>query len=110
MCYFLFGPTLKMIDIVGANMFVFAFNVLGSNLRHSHIWLSWGNCIEKIFLSPAQHQIHHSYAPEHIDKNFGTCFALWDKLAGSWVPAEDTPEQRLSFGLAPPLSKNSTPV
>ena len=59
LCYFLFGPTLSMADILGANVFIFAFNVMGSNLRHSHVKWSWGKHIEKWFISPLQHQIHH---------------------------------------------------
>ena len=30
------------VTILSTNAFVFAFNLLGSNLRHSHIWLSYG--------------------------------------------------------------------
>ncbi len=37
--------------------------------------------------SPAQHQIHHSKAPRHLDKNFGFIFAFWDVWFGSlYVP------------------------
>jgi len=79
-CYYFFGPTLKMYDILGANAFVFLFNFFGSNLRHSHIWLSWGDKVESIFISPAQHQIHHSDNPKHFDTNFGAALALWDRL------------------------------
>lgn len=85
--YYLFGPTLKMLDILGANAFVFAFNIMGSNLRHSHIWLSWGNRVEAWFISPAQHQIHHSIAPEHYDRNLGSALAIWDRLFGTLIKA-----------------------
>lgn len=104
-----FRQQVSVWQLLGVDLLGLLFNTFGANLRHSPVHLSFG-WLERFFISPAQHQIHHSYAPEHIDKNFGTCFALWDKLAGSWVPAEDTPEQRLSFGLAPSLSKNSPPV
>ncbi|WP_342780243.1 sterol desaturase family protein [Colwellia echini] len=86
-CYYFFGPTLKMYDILGANAFVFAFNVLGSNIRHSHIWLSWGNKIENYFISPAQHQIHHSDQAKHFDKNFGSALAIWDRLFACHIKA-----------------------
>lgn len=97
LCYYFFGPTLKMIDIIGANVFVFAFNVMGSNLRHSHIWLSWGDKIEGIFLSPAQHQIHHSDNVKHFDKNFGTALSVWDRLFHCFIPASKV--GALSFGI-----------
>ena len=51
--YYLFGPTLSMFDVLGANIFVFIFNVMGSNLRHSHVRWSWGDKIEAWFVSPA---------------------------------------------------------
>jgi sterol desaturase/sphingolipid hydroxylase (fatty acid hydroxylase superfamily) len=96
-CYYYFGPTLKMADILGANVFIFLFNVLGSNLRHSHIWLSFGNTVENWIISPAQHQIHHSTNPKHFDKNFGTALAIWDRMFGSHIKAKG--EQVLSFGV-----------
>jgi sterol desaturase/sphingolipid hydroxylase (fatty acid hydroxylase superfamily) len=89
LCYYFFGPTLKMYDILGANAFVFLFNFFGSNLRHSHIWLSWGDKVENIFISPAQHQIHHSDNPKHFDRNFGSALALWDRLFSCHIKASE---------------------
>jgi sterol desaturase/sphingolipid hydroxylase (fatty acid hydroxylase superfamily) len=97
LCYYLFGPTLKMIDIIGANVFIFAFNIMGSNLRHSHIRMSWGDKIEGLFLSPAQHQIHHSDNVKHFDKNFGTVLSLWDRLFSCFMRASEV--GALSFGI-----------
>ena len=96
--YFLFGPTLNMLDILGANIFVFIFNLFGSNLRHSHIWLSWGNRVENWFISPAQHQIHHSDNPTHFDRNLGSALAIWDKLAGTLIKASDVESISLGAG------------
>jgi len=98
--YYLFGPTLSMLDILGANIFVFAFNIMGSNLRHSHIWISWGNAFEKWFISPAQHQIHHSDKRIHIDCNFGSALAIWDRLFRSIIYANSVKHpNNLNFGL-----------
>ncbi|MCL1115421.1 sterol desaturase family protein [Shewanella basaltis] len=96
--YYLFGPNLKMFDVLGANVFVFLFNVFGSNLRHSHIWLSWGDKIENWFISPAQHQIHHSIAKEHRDTNLGSALSLWDKLYGSLIKASSV--KNLTIGVS----------
>ena len=89
------------IDIVtlgGANAMYFLFNALGANLRHSHIWLSYGPVLSRVFISPAQHQIHHSRALEHHNKNYGSMFALWDWAFGTlYVP---TRREALTFGLA----------
>ena len=95
--YYLFGPTLKMIDILGANLFVFVFNLLGSNLRHSHIWLSWGDRVEKWFISPAQHQVHHSNLPRHHHSNFGSALAIWDRWFNTHTKASEV--ENITFGL-----------
>lgn len=94
---YLFGRQLSGLDVLGVDLLGFAFNFFGANLRHSHIWLSFGP-LEKWFISPAQHQIHHSRAPEHRDRNFGTCLALWDRLLGTSVPAGFR-KQPLKFGI-----------
>ena len=66
-------------------------------MRHSHIWLSYGPIVSKILISPAQHQIHHSSLPQHIDKNFGLVFSFWDGLFKSlYIPKS---REKLEFGL-----------
>lgn len=84
----------------GINAVYFVFNLLGSNFRHSHIWISYGPRLEHILISPAQHQIHHSLKPAHHNKNYGEIFAVWDWLFGSlYIPAA---EEKLEFGIARP--------
>jgi sterol desaturase/sphingolipid hydroxylase (fatty acid hydroxylase superfamily) len=94
---YLFGNQLSGLDILGVDILGFLFNLLGANLRHSHIWLSFGP-LERWLISPAQHQIHHSSAQQHKDKNFGTCLAIWDQLGGSLVRSGR--KQNLRFGLS----------
>ncbi|MCP4985571.1 MAG: sterol desaturase family protein [Colwellia sp.] len=97
-CYYFFGPTLKMYDILGANAFVFFFNFFGSNLRHSHVWLSWGDKVESYFISPAQHQIHHSDNPKHFDSNFGAALALWDRIFSCHIKASQV--GKITYGIS----------
>lgn len=92
-----FGMRLGAWDIAGANLFTFLFNIAGSNLRHSHVRLSYGHWLERIFISPAQHQVHHSNRPEHYDRNFGSFLAVWDWASGTLVLAADA--RRHGFGL-----------
>jgi sterol desaturase/sphingolipid hydroxylase (fatty acid hydroxylase superfamily) len=88
-------PTL--LTLFGANAVITLFQAAGNHLRHSHIWLSWGWVVNHIFISPAQHQIHHSVDPKHWDKNYGFIFALWDWMFGTlYVPKE---KEQLTFGL-----------
>ncbi|MDC0136437.1 sterol desaturase family protein [Sulfitobacter sp.] len=74
------------------------FNALGANFRHSHIWISYGPVLEHILISPAQHQVHHSVATKHHDKNYGSIFAIWDWIFGTlYVPKT---VETLTFGVS----------
>lgn len=95
---YLFGGRLSGLQILGVDALGFAFNALGANLRHSPVWLSFGKW-ERWFISPAQHQVHHSTAMHHRDRNFGTCLAAWDRLFGCHVRTDFKP-QPLQFGLS----------
>ena len=97
---YIFGGKLTALDILGVEALGFLFNVMGANLRHSHIWFGFGK-FESVFISPAQHQIHHSSLPQHIDSNFGTCLAIWDKLMGTWISSRKRPNN-LAFGISQP--------
>ncbi|MEM7184776.1 MAG: sterol desaturase family protein [Spirochaetota bacterium] len=95
---YLFGVQPQTIKIAGVEFWVFLFRVFGTHLRHSHIWFTFPRPFSYIFLSPAHHQLHHSRADEHIDKNFGAIFSFWDRLFGThMMPPEEDPD--LSFGL-----------
>ena len=90
--------TVDVAMIMGVNLFYYAFNLAGANLRHTHIWLSWGPMIEHVLISPAQHQIHHSINPAHFDRNYGEVLAVWDWMFGTlYVPKA---QEKLEFGLA----------
>jgi len=83
--------------LYGISLLTFLFYLFGYNLRHSHVWVSYGSFFSKLFISPAQHQIHHSKAPRHWNKNYGFMFAFWDLMAGSlYIPKE---RERLEFGI-----------
>ncbi len=95
--WYLTGQVPAAYEIMGLNILVFAFYLVGYNLRHSHIWLSYPQWLSRVLISPAQHQIHHSTAPQHFDKNMGLIFAFWDRMFGSlYVPAG---YEKVKYGL-----------
>ena len=98
---FLFGSNVDLITVLGANVFVFLFNIFGSNLRHSHIGIRYWKWLEYILISPAQHQVHHSISKDHHDKNFGAAFAIWDWIFGSLHHSEDTDQLILGVDSQP---------
>lgn len=91
-----FPNQVSLWQIYGVLVTTFVFNVLGANLRHSGVALSYGSRVEKWLISPAQHQVHHSTARQHYDRNFGVMFAVWDRLFGSWEAGDD--DQQIQFG------------
>ncbi|WDI31645.1 sterol desaturase family protein [Hyphococcus flavus] len=89
--------------ILGVNAAYAVFFWTGANLRHSHIWVSYGPILNRIFISPAQHQIHHSCAVQHHDKNYGEIFAFWDWIFGTLYVPENF--EKLEFGVADATGK-----
>ncbi|NWL76000.1 sterol desaturase [Pseudomonas taiwanensis] len=91
------GGEISRYTLFGVTYLVFICNALAANLRHSHVWLSFGSVVEHVLNSPAQHQIHHSDAPRHFNKNFGTNLSLWDWMFGTLYVTSSRPED-LRFG------------
>jgi len=94
---FFFADKVDLYTVLNVNVLVFAFNVAGSNLRHSHIAIGYWRWLENIVISPAQHQIHHSVQPRHFNKNYGAIIALWDKCSKTHCYSQTDSE--LKFGL-----------
>ena len=90
----LFGRHLSIIDVVGVNAIGFLANAAFANLRHSHVWVGFGR-LEYYFISPAQHQLHHSM--DLCRGNYGSVLSIWDRFVGT---LELSGKRRpLSFGL-----------
>ncbi|MFA6195762.1 MAG: sterol desaturase family protein [Sulfurimonas sp.] len=96
---YLFGSMVGVVEILGVNALLFLFLLAGSNLRHSHIKVSYPLGIENIFISPLQHQLHHT--TKYFDKNYGGYLALWDKLFGSLQTSKSVlaSKEKLRFGV-----------
>lgn len=96
-CDYAFARPLDALGWLGVNAVTFLFFLAGSNLQHSHVWLSFGPLLGRLFVSPAHHQLHHSVDPRHHGSNYGHIFAVWDWLAGTLLlPGR---RERLCFGL-----------
>jgi sterol desaturase/sphingolipid hydroxylase (fatty acid hydroxylase superfamily) len=83
--------------ILGVNGILFFYYVFAFQLRHSHVWLSYGPVLSRVLISPAQHQVHHSKDERHWDRNFGFTFAVWDWMCGTlYVPLT---REKIEFGI-----------
>ena len=55
---------------------MFTAHVVGDNLRHSPVALRYPRWLEHVFISPAQHQYHHTRSGSR--RNYGGVMAIWD--------------------------------
>lgn len=93
-----FGYLPSAPSLLGVPLLMLAFNLLAYNLRHSHIWLRWPGRWSMVLPSPAHHHIHHSYHPDHIDKNFAFMFPVWDVLFRTYHLPEDNRDVKFGIG------------
>lgn len=55
--------------------------------------------LDRLFVMPAHHKVHHASNEEYLDKNYGGVFIIWDKLFGTFAKKEARP----NYGLTTPL-------
>ncbi len=95
---YFFGAMIGVVEIVGVNVILFFFSLMGSNLRHSHIKLSYPKIVENIFISPFAHQVHHS--TKYYNKNYGGYLAIWDKIFGTLQLSKNIKNnEKIKFGV-----------
>lgn len=104
--FYLFGDRIELTTVLGASVFVFVFNLLGSNLRHSHVPIHYWAWLEKWLVSPKMHQVHHSDDVRHFDKNMGAVLSVWDRIFRCQLRSSAINNQTLSFGLSKKINAN----
>lgn len=96
---YLFGAMIGIYEVLGTNIVLYIFSLMGSNLRHSHIKVRYLEIVEKFLISPFQHQIHHS--TKYFNKNFGGYLSIWDTLFGTLQSTKKiaSVREKLHFGV-----------
>jgi sterol desaturase/sphingolipid hydroxylase (fatty acid hydroxylase superfamily) len=89
LAYWVFRQQATMMTFMGVHVLLLGLNALFGNLRHSHVWLSFGPTIERWLISPAQHQLHHGTTAALQNCNYGTWLGVWDRLGGSLLVATE---------------------
>lgn len=56
--------------------------------------LGW---LEKVFVTPSQHRVHHGRNGPYIDKNYGNVLVVWDRMFGTYQP--ERREEPVAYGL-----------
>jgi sterol desaturase/sphingolipid hydroxylase (fatty acid hydroxylase superfamily) len=95
---YLFGAAASPATLFGTNALTMISAVLIGHLQHTHLWITFGPRWGRWILGPAHHQLHHSVAPEHHDRNFGNILTLFDRLFGTFTMPTPT-RQPIKFGI-----------
>jgi alkylglycerol monooxygenase len=57
--------------------------------------LGW---LDRVFVTPSVHRVHHGTNDKYVDKNFGKIFVLWDHLFGTY----EAEEEKVVYGATDP--------
>jgi sterol desaturase/sphingolipid hydroxylase (fatty acid hydroxylase superfamily) len=65
-------------------------------LNHSQLVrkIPW---VEKLFITPSDHRVHHGKNEPYVNKNFGGTFVIWDKIFRTFQP--EKPEPAVEYGI-----------
>ena len=58
--------------------------------------------LDRIFVTPSNHRVHHAQNERYIDKNYGGIFVLWDRIFGTF--SEESDDEPVIFGVRKPLA------
>lgn len=58
--------------------------------------------LEKFFVTPSHHRVHHAINEKYIDKNYGQILIIWDKLFGTFQL--EIEEEKPVFGIIRPAN------
>ena len=71
-------PGEVFVSVAGINL-IYQFWVHTRHIGH----LGW---MEKVFVTPMNHGVHHAKNKEYIDANYGGVFIIWDRFFGTYIP------------------------
>lgn len=85
----------------GLNVFLLAWYLAFSHLRHSHVPLRFPRWLSYVLVSPQMHQAHHSSEARHHHRNYATALALWDWMFGTLLIPDAADRFDFGVGAAP---------
>ncbi|MDH5500737.1 MAG: sterol desaturase family protein [Gammaproteobacteria bacterium] len=92
---FLIGFPADVLITVAAINLIYQFWVHTQQIRRLGV-------LDRIFVTPSNHRVHHAQNVRYIDKNYGGIFVLWDRLFGTFV--EESDDEPVIFGVRKPLA------
>lgn len=92
---FLLGFPVEVLITVGAINLIYQFWVHTQQIGRLGV-------LDRIFVTPSNHRVHHAQNERYIDKNYGGIFVLWDRLFGTFE--EESDDDPVVFGVRKPLA------
>jgi sterol desaturase/sphingolipid hydroxylase (fatty acid hydroxylase superfamily) len=92
-------PGEVFVTVAGINL-VYQFWVHTKHIGHLGF-------LEKIFITPMNHGIHHAKNKEYIDANYGGVFIIWDRIFGTYTA--ELPDVKPVYGTVSAL-KSWNPI
>ena len=59
--------------------------LIAGQVRHTELGGRFA-AIERMFVTPSVHRVHHGSNPQYLDKKFGSMLSVWDHLFGTFEP------------------------
>ncbi len=92
---FVLGFPLEVLVTVNAINLIYQFWV------HTQLVGRMG-ALDRIFVTPSNHRVHHAQNERYIDKNYGGIFILWDRMFGTFE--DEREDEPVIFGVRKPLA------
>ena len=93
---FLLGPSI--VAVVVFEIILNSFSLFTHS--NSKLLSRYQLILERVFITPQTHWIHHSVTVVESQKNFGFCLSLWDRLFKTYACYSLVEVTRLKFGVA----------
>lgn len=67
------------------------YNILNQHFLHSNVRVPFSRQIERVFVTPRVHFVHHSSNVIRTDSNYGFTFTCWDRMFGTYTDPDTVP-------------------
>lgn len=83
-------------------IFVHAANILYNVPLHTKL-IGKLPLLDRIFMTPSNHRVHHGLNPHYVNRNFGGVLIIWDKLFGTYEPEGES----AAYGTLPAVPRET---
>lgn len=78
-------------DIESVAVAIAILDIGNQHFIHSNIYVPFQQRLERIFVTPRFHFVHHSTIRSFTNSNYGFIFSWWDRLFGTYTDPEAVP-------------------